>query len=146
MAASDHLNLTLFHGSYNPNWKPGDLLDRGTEKDSKDKTYIHSTPNHNWAGMYGHVYEVEPTDPSKLENWGDTEGLTPKTPEQKERQRIRYAPVPQSDQPHHEYGSSAPMRVVRRRPDLDYPKGHEYNSHDFASYQDKKHELKHKVK
>ena len=85
MPAHEHLHPVLFHGSKKNDFEPGDLIhpsSLGT---------VHSTNLSGWASMYGYVYRVEPTDPSKLRNWGDTEGMG-------------------GD----EYTSTAPMRVVRR--------------------------------
>lgn len=124
MPAHEHLHPQLFHGSINPNFNPGDLVEPNRKRGSLP-SMVFSTNNHNWAGMYGYVYEVEPTDLSALANLGDTENLTPKTEEQVKRQKTRYYPVPHSPEPYHEYESKAPMRIVRRRQDLDYPEGHE---------------------
>lgn len=129
MAAKDNLNPILFHGSVSPDFKPGDEIhptpSGGGSTLSGEDVYepvgpkVHSTPNPSWAAMYGHVYEVEPTDPQKLENWGDREGLAGSDPEG------------HKTQPYHEYVSTAPMRVVRRRSDLDYPEDHHFNPHRF---------------
>lgn len=122
MAAKDNLNPILFHGSVSSDFKPGDEIHptpSGEDVYEPVGPKVHSTPNPSWAAMYGHVYEVEPTDPQKLENWGDREGLAGSDPEG------------HKTQPYHEYVSTAPMRVVRRRSDLDYPEDHYFNPHRF---------------
>lgn len=100
MAAHEHLNPILFHGSKKNDFEPGDLIHPSDDTiDSKVQPVgpkVHSTPLSGWASMYGYVYEVAPTDPQQLHNLGDTEGMG-------------------GD----EYVSTAPMRVVRRRADED---------------------------
>jgi hypothetical protein len=102
MAAHEHLNPVLFHGSKKSDFEPGDLIHpMGDGIDSKVHPVgpkVHSTPLSGWASMYGYVYRVEPTDSSQLHNWGDTEGMG-------------------GD----EYVSTAPMKVVRREAGEDAP-------------------------
>lgn len=95
MAAHEHLNPQLFHGSWKGDLKPGDLIHPTPEFISDPTLTAHATPNSAWAAMYGRVYEVEPTDHQQTYNWGDTEGLG------------------------EEWVSTAPLRIIKRREDLD---------------------------
>ena len=71
MAAHEHLNPTLFHGSKRE-FKPGDTIKPVTEENYREQGYsmpmpAFATENLNRARAFGHVYEVEPHD------WRDVE-------------------------------------------------------------------------
>lgn len=141
MAAHENLSKTqFFHGSWNPDFKPGDLIhpsDAGENNTPPEGQKVHFTPNHNWAAMYGHVYEVEPTDHSKVVNWGDRENMNPKNEDQLEHQKRIMAPVSHSGAPFDEYVSTSPIRVIKKREDLSYPKGHRLDPFQDAKYSEK---------
>jgi hypothetical protein len=140
MAAHESISKNqFFHGSWRDDFQPGDLIhpsDAGHNKWEPVGPKVHFTPNFNWAGMYGHVYEVEPTDHSQVVNWGDTEDMSPKNERDVEHQKRNRAPAPYSDAPMHEYVSTAPLRVVRRREDLSYPAGHSMDPNEHKKYKE----------
>jgi hypothetical protein len=140
MAAHENLSKNqFFHGSFRDDFKPGDLIhpsDAGDNRINPVGAKVHFTPNHNWAGMYGHVYEVEPTDHSKVVNWGDVENMNPLTEADVEHQKRYTSPAPYSGKPFDEYVSTAPIRVVQRREDLSYPKGHHMDPYEHAKYKE----------
>ena len=139
MAAHESISKNqFFHGSWRDDFQPGDLIHPSNAENHTPPVgpKVHFTPNFNWAGMYGHVYEVEPTDHSQVANWGDTEDMSPKNERDVEHQKRNRAPAPYSDAPMHEYVSTAPLRVVQRREDLSYPKGHHMDPYEHRKYKE----------
>lgn len=142
MAAHEHLNSQLFpklyHGSKKTDvdFEPGDLIhptpqsiefkpDGSRVPEEELVRTVHASNSSAWASMYGHVYEVEPTDHENTWNIGDSDG-----------------PGGGAD----EYVSTAPWKVVRRVPEEDaspewYQRIGLYNAEDVArrkAYWDKR--------